>query len=407
MKWSIKRFMGIVITGASGFVGREIIPILSSSGQKLLLVGRDKNKLQKLFPSLAVTNYENLATEAKGFDTLLHLAILNNNQPGNIADFRAANVRFLEETMQAAKSAGIKKFIYTSTIQAMNITNKSPYAQSKCEADKFLSSIEDISVVSLKLSTVYGETFAGKLSYLSKVPNIIRNILFKIFASLKPTVHTKNVAETILELVEEDGSTELILSDRQVHNWVYFAVKRTVDLSFVFIVAFLFWWIFVVAWIAIKYSSAGPGIFSQKRVGKNEILFTCYKFRTMALGTEQAGTHEISENCITPIGRFLRKTKIDELPQIWNIFKNDLSLVGPRPCLPVQRTLVAERKIRGVFDVKGGLTGLAQIQSVDMSDPPRLARLDAEYIALRTILLDLKIIVATAFGRGQGDNVSK
>jgi len=113
----------------------------------------------------------------------------------------------------------------------------------------------------------------------------------------------------------------------------------------------------------------------------------------------------VTVESVTTVGQFLRKTKIDELPQVWNILKNELSLVGPRPCLPMQRELVSARSDLGVLDEIGGITGWAQIQNVDMSDPDRLAKLDAEYLALRTIPFDLKIILATAIGRGRGDKV--
>jgi len=102
----------------------------------------------------------------------------------------------------------------------------------------------------------------------------------------------------------------------------------------------------------------------------------------------------------------MRKTKIDELPQILNILKNELSLVGPRPCLPNQTELVEARTARGVYSVKPGISGWAQIQNVDMSEPVRLAKLDQEYIALQTLPFDLKIIIKTVTGSGQGDKVA-
>ena len=125
----------------------------------------------------------------------------------------------------------------------------------------------------------------------------------------------------------------------------------------------------------------------------------------MKTGTKQAGTHEMTADAITGIGKFLRKTKIDELPQVWNILRGELSLVGPRPGLPIQTKLTEERQAHDVFSVLPGITGLAQINGVDMSDPERLARIDAQYIAQRGLLTDLKIIVATFLGRGQGDKV--
>jgi lipopolysaccharide/colanic/teichoic acid biosynthesis glycosyltransferase len=123
----------------------------------------------------------------------------------------------------------------------------------------------------------------------------------------------------------------------------------------------------------------------------------------MANGTKQAGTHEVSAASITKIGGWLRRTKIDELPQVVNIVRGELSLVGPRPSLPVQTQLIEERARRGVFAVRPGITGLAQIEDIDMSDPERLARWDRQYVMRRSLLLDLRIILATFTGRGQGD----
>jgi len=127
----------------------------------------------------------------------------------------------------------------------------------------------------------------------------------------------------------------------------------------------------------------------------------------MAQGTSQAATHEVPAASITKIGKFLRGTKLDELPQIVNIVRNEISLIGPRPCLPSQSELVEKRHQLGVFDVKPGISGLAQIQDIDMSTPRRLAQVDSLYIALQCLPLDIKIALATATGSGQGDKVVK
>lgn len=187
----------------------------------------------------------------------------------------------------------------------------------------------------------------------------------------------------------------------------YEATKRVIDLGFVFFVFFFLWWVLLFAWMAVKISSPGPGIFAQERIGKHGRQFVCYKFRTMFLGTKQAGTHEIFKSNVTPIGRVLRKSKIDELPQIWNILKNQMSLVGPRPCLPMQEQLVYERRIRGVLNIKCGITGWAQILGIDMSNPSKLAEIDQVYLNRRSLIFDLRIIVATAVGKAIGDSVKK
>ena len=199
----------------------------------------------------------------------------------------------------------------------------------------------------------------------------------------------------------------IFLSDFQSGNYVYRILRRFLDLVFVAFVAFGFWWLLLVVWAAVKIDSPGPGIFAQIRIGKGGRTFTCYKFRTMRRDTVQAGTHEVATTSITRVGAIIRKTKIDELPQIWNIVKNEVGLVGPRPCLPVQADLIRERSKRGVLDLVPGITGLAQINKIDMSTPEKLAQWDRLYLARRSILLDLKIAIQTVRGKGMGDNVSR
>jgi len=150
-------------------------------------------------------------------------------------------------------------------------------------------------------------------------------------------------------------------------------------------------------WIIVRLTSPGPALFIQQRVGRNEQIFTCYKFRTMHMGTAQRATHEVSQSAVTATGKTLRRFKLDELPQLWNVIAGDMSLVGPRPCLPVQDVLIAERRKRGVYALRPGITGLAQVRNIDMSKPERLAEVDAEYLQSHSLLLDLQLIIRTLF----------
>lgn len=125
----------------------------------------------------------------------------------------------------------------------------------------------------------------------------------------------------------------------------------------------------------------------------------------MRAGTESRGSHEVSAAQITRLGHFTRKTKLDELPQVWNVLLGQMSFVGPRPCLPNQHELIAERETLSVFDVRPGVTGPAQLAGIDMSTPKRLAKADAEYIANRSFRGDLKLLLITATGKGRGDAV--
>ncbi|MEF2072228.1 sugar transferase [Consotaella aegiceratis] len=183
------------------------------------------------------------------------------------------------------------------------------------------------------------------------------------------------------------------------------AMKRLFDIvaSLAGLVA-LGWLVLLLAW-AIRRETQGPGIFAQERVGRHRRSFVCYKLRTMARDTVSAPSHETPATSLTPLGRRLRATKLDELPQLWNVLKGDMSLVGPRPCLPIQTVLIEERDRLGALSVRPGITGLAQVQGVDMSDPVRLAAIDAEYVRTRSFIGDLRLLLATVAGRGQGDRV--
>jgi len=142
---------------------------------------------------------------------------------------------------------------------------------------------------------------------------------------------------------------------------VYQTTKRILDIAFALFVIVILWGVLLGAWLAVKLTSPGSGIFTQQRIGKGGLPLNCYKFRTMSLGTKEASTHEVTADSVTTVGQFSQKTQIDELPQIWNILKNELSLVGRSPCLPVQRELMSARSELGVLDEIGGITGWAQI----------------------------------------------
>jgi O-antigen biosynthesis protein WbqP len=179
-------------------------------------------------------------------------------------------------------------------------------------------------------------------------------------------------------------------------------MKRALDISACALFLALFWPVLLIIVAAIRLHSPGRAIFAQVRVGKNGRAFTCYKLRTMYSGTANLPTHQVEASAVTPIGELLRRFKIDELPQLWNVLLGDMSLVGPRPCLPSQTELVEARKRLGVFTVRPGITGLAQVSGIDMSDPNRLAEVDAQYVRTQGFVADLRLIWATLRGQGVG-----
>jgi lipopolysaccharide/colanic/teichoic acid biosynthesis glycosyltransferase len=149
----------------------------------------------------------------------------------------------------------------------------------------------------------------------------------------------------------------------------------------------------------------GSPLLRQQRVGRNLQLFVLFKFRTMALDTTHVASHLANPNSITPFGLVLRRTKLDELPQLWNVILGDMSLVGPRPGLPSQKELTNARAALGVYSVRPGITGLAQVNKIDMSTPDILAKTDEIMLRELNISNYFKIILMTVCGKGFGDSV--
>ncbi len=179
-------------------------------------------------------------------------------------------------------------------------------------------------------------------------------------------------------------------------------VLRLFDIFFSFFGLLFLFPILLLVFI-ISFFDTGHPLFFQERIGLNKKKFLLVKFRTMNLNTKSVATHLASQSDITKLGLFLRKTKIDELPQLWNVLIGDMSFVGPRPNLPSQDELICERAKLNVYSVKPGITGLAQIKRIDMSEPKLLAITDYKMVKNMTIKIYFEYIFKTIFGRGRGD----
>ena len=160
----------------------------------------------------------------------------------------------------------------------------------------------------------------------------------------------------------------------------------------------------LMVWLLGWLDTRAP-LFCQQRVGRHHQPFVLVKFRTMRPDTVSVASHLADASAITPLGRFLRRTKLDELPQLWNVLRGEMSLVGPRPNLINQEELINAREALGVYSVPPGITGLAQIKDIDMSTPELLAKTDAEMISNMSIANYFKYIFLTVAGKGQGDRV--
>lgn len=185
-------------------------------------------------------------------------------------------------------------------------------------------------------------------------------------------------------------------------------MKRLIDLAVALVAAvFLALPILIVAF-AVRLTSPGPALYWSDRVGRDNRIFKMPKFRSMRIDTPAVATHLLlnPDQWLTPIGSFLRKSSLDELPQLWSILKGDMSFVGPRPALFNQDDLIALRTEKGVHELVPGLTGWAQVNGRDELPIPQKVALDAEYLERRSLLFDIKILWLTALKVQARDGVA-
>jgi O-antigen biosynthesis protein WbqP len=185
-------------------------------------------------------------------------------------------------------------------------------------------------------------------------------------------------------------------------------MKRAFDLLLAVCAAALLAGPILVIALLVRSTSAGPALYWSERVGKNNRTFSMPKFRSMRMGTPAVATHLLHnpDAYVTTIGRFLRKTSLDELPQLWSILKGDMSFVGPRPALFNQADLIALRTQYGVHELSPGLTGWAQVTGRDELPIPQKVQRDVEYLRRRSFWFDLHILWLTAVKVLRGDGVS-
>lgn len=174
---------------------------------------------------------------------------------------------------------------------------------------------------------------------------------------------------------------------------------RTFNIILAFVALLIFSIPFGIVWILVKLTSPGPAIYWSKRIGKGNLIFLMPKFRTMRIDTPQVATHLLAngQNYLTPVGSFLRKSSLDELPQLWSVLKGDMNLVGPRPALFNQDDLKELRTKLGIHKIAPGVTGWAQINGRDELPIPEKVQFDKDYLDRRSILFDVKIIILTIY----------
>lgn len=386
------------MTGASGTIGRHLVPWLADRGARVIALGRRPEALASLRGASAVhpaSDFGELV--ARGDVTaVLDLAVVNSDARATLEEFMAVNHERVLEQLALAGRHGTRRYLALSSYHAADPDNASAYAASKRALEEALQRDD------------------GGIGRIVILPKVVTGdgrgaaaLAWRGLAAVKPATFLPAVQEAIADALDpECPDVTPVWVESIGHNRLYAGVSRALDIVVALGIILALGWAMVLLAIAIRRDSPGPAIFRQRRVGRGEAPFTLLKFRTMAVGTREAGTHEVGAAQVTRIGQFLRRTKLDELPQAFNILRGELALVGPRPCLFVQTELVERRRKAGIFAMRPGLTGLAQVNGVDMSDPAELVRWELVYLRIRGLMLDLRILVQTFVGRGSGDKVA-
>ncbi len=389
----------IAVTGATGFVGQQLVALFCEDGFELVLLGRKKSKLKAVFPQFPCWTYDQLGDALKGVDAIIHLACMNNTSTASAADFEEANVSLFEKVIYAAQTNGVQKVINVTTLHVFS-KKSDHYSLSKRKAIEITQAVKAPKIHDIFCPAIYGATYSGRLGVLNYFPRFVQNHFLTLLSAFVPTVHVRKVSALVTKVIGgfEGETRNLYIANSQLEN-IYFQIfKRTIDICFALLVLLLFQWALLFIWLTVFLTSRGPGLYIQKRVGINGSVFNCYKFRTMHVGTTVSGSHEINPSQVTFVGKFLRKSKLDELPQALNVLRGDLSLVGPRPCLEMQHEVLRERERRNLLSIKPGITGYAQVKQIDMSTPELLAEVDARYVVKSSINLELSLIFGTIFG---------
>lgn len=393
------RFLGrtFALVGASGKLGCALVPALSAEGAKLVLFGRDVARLERQFPGFECRNSVEFAKVAatSSFSAVIDLATINNHCAASLEQHREANVARPLALAEAAKMAGVPLFLSLSSTHAIDPANSHPYAVSKRE---FREQLLDLDYRGARVLVLPKIAFAE--------PGSIRARAWILLGVLKPVTLFCNFFTVIADSLNSGPSAQREVYLAPVGENFYAVLSRALDLILALTILVGAGWLMFLIALVVRLDSEGPAIFAQRRIGQYEIPFTLLKFRTMAVGTREAGTHEIANSSVTKVGALLRKSKLDELPQVINILRGELAFVGPRPCLPLQTELVERRRAAGLFALRPGLTGLAQINKIDMRDPQALVNWEMRYMRLRRIILDLRILAQTFLGRGTGDRTS-
>lgn len=271
---------------------------------------------------------------------------------------------------------------------------KNSYTDHKLKTSELLRSADNIRFFDLYLGAVHDTHVPVAAFPLRRIPSRY----MKIFYCFRPTTSLNLITDFVLTVSSDMRSGRYLILDKKYDEFWYSIFSSLMNFCFVIVGFPIFVLCLIPVGVLIKIDSAGPIFYSQTRAGKFGRPFRILKFRTMKEGVAVKATHLISSSGISRIGRFLRKWKIDELPQVVNVFRGQMGLVGYRPCLLSQVDLIEARRKIGISQELPGITGLGQVTGFDMADVHSLIEVERKYMNLRCVSLDIRICVSTFFG---------
>lgn len=382
------------MTGASGFLGTQLVPSLLEAGHSVLIVSRNARRSMSLFPQCQVVAPDEWSSFGVGYDCVLHLAAMNSDARGDLAEYLEVNDKLAAKYAKEAKQASIPRFIYASSVHTLLPTKQSHYAVSKKKGEESVIRSFGPAVTVMYLGAVHGRSFPKKLSFLDRMAPPIGKFLFSLASILQPTTSVALITELIEDETAVGQVCRRILTDSKSQNIWYRVWQRLLNVAFlagaIIVSPLILGW-----WLTVVITDGRPGVFSQERVGKTSSRFICLKLRTMRKNTPSVGTHDLEDKYFLRGARFIRSINLDEFPQAINILQGHMNLIGPRPSLTSQLEIVKLREQAGVLELLPGLTGWAQVNAADMSSPRAVAKFDEEYLHLRSVSLDIEILLKT------------
>lgn len=268
--------MRIVIAGASGFVGRMLVPMLQAQGAELVLLGRDAGRLAAIFPDHVTASYEALPNCAAGADLFLNLAVVNNDHSSGLETMLQVNGTLAATLAASATRAGVGRFVNVNSIHALDPNDTRPYAVSKRAGQAAVDKACDGVAMHLFLPAIFGTRFAGALAPLNVLPRPIALSLLGPLSALRPILPVADLANWIMHDAQT-APRQVILTKGQMGNLSYSAASRGLDLAAAVVGLVALSPVLIATWGLIRSQGDGPAIFAQDRIGRHGRVFTCDK----------------------------------------------------------------------------------------------------------------------------------